>query len=198
MRLFSAVELSSSTAGGKKLEPGAFKHFPSGSHRLGGSLRELESCISELVPDQAQQFATAGRWSLHQLLEFLLRKTGPCRLWMTTWTITEEPMRALLMMMREGLILELNAVLDYRIEKRKPEAFQLASQIITRIKLTKCHAKLLVLKNENWNVTVLGSANFSNNPRIEAGVIFTDKGSADFHSQWIDEVIDGKEVFRAK
>jgi hypothetical protein len=198
MSLFKVAELSSSTAGGKKLEPGAFKHFPSGAHRMGSSLRELERCVSELVPDQATQFATAGRWSQHQLLEFLLRKTGPCRLWMTTWTITEEPMRALLMMMKEGLILELNAVLDYRIEKRKPEAFQLASQMITRIKLTKCHAKLLVLKNENWNVTVLGSANFSKNPRIEAGVIFTDRGSADFHSHWIDEVIEGKEVFRAK
>lgn len=198
MSLFKSKDLPSSTASEKKLEPKGFKHFPTGAHRMGTSLKELEKCISELVPDQAQQFATAGRWSQHQLLEYLLRKTGPCRLWMTTWTITEEPMRALLMMLREGLILELNAVLDYRIEKRKPEAFQLASQLITRIKLTKCHAKLLVLKNENWNVTVLGSANFSKNPRIEAGVIFTDKASADFHSHWIDQVIEGKEVFRAR
>lgn len=135
---------------------------------------------------------------MHQLLEYLLRKTGPCRVWMTTWTITEEPMRALLAMIKDGLILELNAVLDYRIERRKPEAFQLASSIITRIKLTKCHAKVLVLKNETWSVTILGSANFSKNPRIEAGVIFTDEDSADFHKKWIDDVIEGKEVWRAK
>jgi hypothetical protein len=198
MSLFKAAELSSSKAEGKTLEAKGFKHFPSGAHRIGRALRELEQCISELVPDQAQQFATAGRWSLHQLLEYLLRKIGPCRLWMTTWTITEEPMRVLLSLIREGLILELNAVLDYRIERRKPEAFQLASSIMTNIRLTKCHAKVVVLKNEDWNVTILTSANFSKNPRIEVGTIFTDKGSADFHSAWIDEVIAGKEVFRAK
>lgn len=198
MSLFKVAELSSSTAGAKQLEPKGFKHFPSGAHRMGRSLKELERCISELVPDQAQQFVTAGRWSMHQLLEYVLRMIGPCRLWMTTWTITEEPMRALLSLMREGLILELNAVLDYRIEKRKPEAFQLASSIITNIKLTKCHAKVAVLRNEHWDVTILSSANFSNNPRIEVGTIFTDRGSAEFHSAWIDEVIAGKEVFRAK
>lgn len=198
MSLFTTSELSSSPSVGKKLEPGAFKHFPDGAHRWGKSLQDLESCIQELVPDQAQQFVTAGRWSLHQLLEYLLRRIGPCRLWMTTWTITEEPMRVLLSLIREGLILELNAVLDYRIERRKPEAFQLASNIMTRICLTKCHAKVVVLRNEKWNVTILTSANFSKNPRIEVGTIFTDAGSAAFHSAWIDQVIDGKEVFRAK
>lgn len=198
MSLFTTADLPSNTPGEKKLEPKGFKHFPSGAHRLGKSLNELKETVGELVPDQAVQFATAGRWSMHQLLEYLLRKTGPCRVWLTTWTITEEPMRALLMLIREGLILELNAVLDYRIEKRKPEAFQLASNIITNIKLTKCHAKMLVLRNEHWHVTVMGSANLSNNPRIEVGVIFTDRATADFHENWISEVIAGKEVWRAK
>lgn len=197
MSLFTTSDLSTSTAEGKKLSAKSFKHFPSGAHRMGRSLRDLEECISELAPNQAQQFVTAGRWSLHQLLEYLLRKTGPCRLWMTTWTITEEPMRILLSLIREGLILELNAVLDYRIEKRKPEAFQLASNIMTNIRLTKCHAKVVVIKNDQWNVTILTSANFSKNPRIEVGTIFTDSESAAFHSKWIDDVIAGKEVFRA-
>lgn len=196
MSLFKISELSSKPDG-KKLTPCSHKHFPVGAHRLGKSLTDLQSSIGELEHDQALQFSTAGRWSMHQLLEYLLRKTGPCRVWMTTWTITEEPMRALLAMISEGLILELNAVLDYRIERRKPEAFQLANAIITRIKLTKCHAKVLVLKNEAWNVTIIGSANFSKNPRIEAGVIFTDLASAHFHRKWIDDVIEGKEVWRA-
>ncbi len=135
---------------------------------------------------------------MHQLLLYILQKVGPSKVWMTTWTITEDPMRALLMMVQDGLITELNAIFDYRIEKRKPEAFQLASNLVTRIKLTKCHAKVLVVRAADWDVTVVSTANFSKNPRIEAGVIFTDKASADFHQRWIDDVIEGKEVFRAK
>lgn len=135
---------------------------------------------------------------MHQLLAYVLEQTGPAAVWMTTWTITEEPMRSLLQQLRSGSIIELHALLDYRIERRKPEAFQLASSIITRIKLTKCHAKVLVVQNEQWSVTVLGSANFSNNPRIEAGCLFTDRASADFHRTWINDVIEGKEVWHAK
>lgn len=198
MSLFKLSELSAATPGAKTLSAESLKSFPSGAHRLGRSLTDLKTTIGELVPDQALQFATAGRWSMHQLLEYTLRKTGPCNVWLTTWTITEEPMRQLLMMIREGLILELRALLDYRIEKRKPEAFQLASKIMPTIKLTKCHAKVLVLRNAQWDVTILGSANFSRNPRIEAGAIFTDKASVDFHQKWIDDVIEGKEVFRAR
>lgn len=173
-----------------------FRSSLSTRQQIGKSLLSLQSTIGELRHDESIQFATGGRWSLHHLLEYLLLKTGPAKVWMTTWTITEEPMRALLDLIKQGLITELNAVLDYRIERRKPEAFQLASNIISRIKLTKCHAKVLVVRNEVWAVTVLGSANFSKNPRIEAGVIFTDRKSAEFHARWIDDLIEGKEVFQ--
>jgi len=198
MSLFSSHDLVVAKSSPDTLEPSGFKQVSVGGRVLGKTLEQLKGCIGELEPDQALQYATAGRWSMHQLLTYILNQTGPAAVWLTTWTITEEPMRAILHELRSGRIQELHAVLDYRIERRKPEAFQLASQIITRIKLTKCHAKVLVVQNTEWNVTVLGSANFSKNPRIEAGTIFTDKGSADFHKAWINDVIEGKEVWSAK
>jgi hypothetical protein len=48
------------------------------------------------------------------------------------------------------------------------------------------------------DVSIMASANFTNNPRIECGTIFTNKETADFNIQWISDVIDGKEVFRGK
>lgn len=198
MTLFRLSEIPSSKPADKNLSPKGLKNFAVSSHRLGKSLLDLQSTIGELEHDHSLQFTTAGAWSMHQLLEYILLKTGNARVWMTTWTITEEPMRALLDMIQKRMISELNAVLDYRIERRKPEAFQLANNIITRIKLTKCHAKVLVIRNETWDVTIMGSANFSKNPRIEAGVIFTDRKTAEFNAGWIDEIIEGKEVFRVR
>jgi hypothetical protein len=196
MSLFNINELGKSV--NTSLTAQGLQISANSRYKLGTSLLALESTIGELAHDQCYQFSTAGKWSMHQLLEFVLLKTGPAKVWMTTWTITEEPMRALLDMLQRELITELNAIFDYRIERRKPEAFQLASKIITKIKLTKCHAKVLVIRNDQWNVTVIGSANFSKNPRIEAGCIFTDQKSADFNCSWIDDVIEGKEVFSAK
>jgi hypothetical protein len=167
------------------------------ARKIGNKLDMLETAIGDLTHNQTLQYCTGGKWSMHDMIRFILSKTGPAKLWMTTWTITEEPLRVLLELIKTGQITELSAVFDYRIAKHKPEAFQFANNIITRIKLTKCHAKVAVIRNDNWNVTVIGSANFSNNPRIEVGVIFTDKDSADFNIKWIEEVIDGKEVFNA-
>ncbi len=164
------------------------------SPRLLPAMKSLESTIGELRQGEVIPFMTHGAWSLHQLLEFLLLQIGPSNVMFTTWTITEDPIRAILGLIDRGLITELSAIFDYRIEKRKPEAFQLASNIVTRIVLTKCHAKVMVLQNDNWNVSVIGSSNFSKNPRIEAGVLFTDKATADFTAGWILDEIKSKEV----
>ncbi len=195
MSLFSSDDLVAAKSSSGTLAPSGFKQASVGARVLGRTLEQLKLCIGQLEHNQALQYTTAGRWSMHQLLSYILDRTGPGRVWLTTWTITEEPMRVLLHEIKSERIQELNAVLDYRIERRKPEAFQLASKIITRIKLTKCHAKVLVIQNEEWSVTVLGSANFSKNPRIEAGTIFTDRESAEFHKTWINDVIEGKEVW---
>lgn len=144
------------------------------------------------MPGQIIPFMTHGAWSLHQLLEYILLHTGPAKVSFTTWTITEDPMRAVLALIDRGLITELLAIFDYRIEKRKPEAFQFANQIVSKIKLTKCHAKVLVVENTDWQVTVIGSSNFSKNPRLEAGVLFTDESTCRFTTQWITAEIVGK------
>jgi hypothetical protein len=168
------------------------------SPRLIHSIADLRATLGELEKNKVMPFTTRGNWSMHQLIEYIILQTGPAKMWMTTWTITEEPMRALLDMITTCKITELTAIFDYRIERRKPEAFQLASNIVTRIALTKCHAKVVVLQNEDWSVSVMGSANFSNNPRLEAGVIFTDKETAAFNIAWIHEEMQGKEVKRAQ
>ena len=177
----------------KNTASGSVKIDATPSPRLLSSMQSLSYTIGELKQGQVIPFMTHGAWSLHQLLEFLLLQIGPSKVMFTTWTITEDPIRAILSMIDRNLITELNAIFDYRIEKRKPEAFQLANNIVTRIGLTKCHAKVMVLQNDTWNVTVIGSSNFSKNPRIESGVIFTDRETADFTSKWIIDELKNKE-----
>ena len=77
-------------------------------------------------------------------------------------------------------------------------AFQFAQGITTSVKLAKCHAKVTVLENEHWSVTIVSSANMTNNPRIEAGVICTDLAAAEFHKKWIVDVICGEEPLKNK
>jgi hypothetical protein len=165
-------------------------------HLLGRSLADLREEIPKLEHDTVTHYATGGRWSMHEVILHILELIGPAKMYLTTWTVTEDPMRALFQGINSGMVTELYCVLDYRIEKRKAEAFQLAKVNASKIKLTKCHAKVTVLQNEEWSVSIVSSANLSANPRIEAGVICTDKASAEFHKGWIMDLINENEVFK--
>jgi hypothetical protein len=157
---------------------------------------ELVSLVKELQKDQSYHYSTAGAWSLHDMIALLSEKIGTAKLYLSTWTITEEPMRVLFQLIEKGYISELNCLFDYRIEKQKAEAFQLAKVNASRVKLVKIHAKVAVLINEEWAITILGSANLTKNPRIEAGVISSSRVAAEFHAGWIINEIEHGNTFR--
>ncbi|SFC95145.1 hypothetical protein SAMN05421780_1146 [Flexibacter flexilis DSM 6793] len=163
---------------------------PTTTVQFGTSLQHLKQVIGQLAQNEVIPFATHGKWSSHELLRYLLQFTGPASVSLTTWAITEEPLRMIHKLIEEGQITEFNCVFDYRTEKRKPEALQFAQCIVSRVKLTHCHAKILVVQNDHWQVTVVSSANFTNNPRLEAGTIFTLPAVADFYKNVIDNEIN--------
>ena len=111
-----------------------------------------------------------GDWSTHDLLLYLREQTGPAKVYFTTWPISEYAIRQLHNMIGDGLILELKGIFDYRNGTRKPAELQFLQKITTDIKAAKCHAKVTVIINDSWGVCVVGSANYTRNPRIEANV----------------------------
>lgn len=179
-------------------EKGSVKKLPGGKavNIVAREARQLSQLADNLEHEATYQYCTAGAWSLHEQIAAICQKIGPSRLFLTTWTITEEPMRVLFHLINQGLIEELHCIFDYRIEKQKAEAFQLAKVNSSRIKLTKIHAKVAVLVNDQWAVTILGSANLTKNPRIEAGIITTCRETADFHISWIVNEIENGDTFK--
>jgi hypothetical protein len=157
---------------------------------LGGSLSELKQSVAEIAPDRYIHFVTAGKWSSHQLLRYLIEQTGAVHLRMCTWSMTEDLCRALLQLRNKGLLLSAECVLSERINERTPTVFQLAKNTFDKIKLAKLHAKVMVLYNDAWNVTIVGSANLTRNPKMEAGVIDSHKAIADFHLKWLQDELD--------
>jgi hypothetical protein len=195
MSLFKSNELFTQPEGENPAK--AIKTKANSILQLGKKLEEMQTTFGELEMGNTYQFVTMGKWSMHEVLEYCLRQLGPSEVFITTWTLTEDPARLLVQLKEEGLIRKLNCLFDYRIKDRKPEPFYLVEGIADEVKLSKCHAKLTVLRGfENRNLTIMGSANYSRNPRIETGAIFTDKETAMFHSQWIMDEINDKEPFR--
>jgi hypothetical protein len=194
MSLFTTEELN-------KKKPSSFrstsvKHSGT-THKviLGKSNQIIEHVIGEIMLNQTIHYASMGDWSTHDLIFYILKQNGPSRVYFTTWSISEYAVRQLYYFVESGLILELKGIFDYRNGIHKPAELQLLKNITTDIKPAKCHAKVTVIENDRMGIAVVGSANFTRNPRIEAGVICTLREVAEFHKAWILEELNNTSSF---
>lgn len=152
-----------------------------------GRKAELFDSLGALCQNSSIWYMTQGKWSTHELLLHLLKQTGPANLTIATYSMTEDPVRVLVEQKRMGFLKDVLIVADKRFRGQQPEAFQLAEQNFT-VKLKDIHAKVMVLRNEQWNIVVLGSAIFTRNKRNEAGVILENADMAAFYESVIAEL----------
>jgi hypothetical protein len=161
---------------------------------LGTKASTLQELVGALQQNEHIHLPSFAKWSMHDMLAHILEQTGPAQVWITSWTITEEPVRTILEHMEQGRITSLRALFSERVEAMNPAAHQLA-RFNLQVHLTKIHAKCIVVLNDTWGVTVSGSANFTRNPRIEKYVICTHRDLAEAERSWIDAVMDGAKPF---
>jgi hypothetical protein len=193
MSLFSLNDLSRKPT--VKTESGSVSVSGPAICRIGKTNAKLQEVFGTISQGQILSFVSLGDWSTHDLLFFLLEQTGPARVYFTTWAISEYAIRQLYNLIEQGLILELKGIFDYRNGVRKPAELQFLEKISTEIKPAKCHAKVTVLENDNWGISIIGSANYTRNPRIEAGVLFSLKEVAAFERNWIEKELSNNSVF---
>ncbi len=193
MSLFSTEDLTKKKPDRPK--SGSIPFAGSNLLTIGKANEKLHQVFGKVIDGQSVHYASLGDWSTHDLLFFLLEQTGPARVYFTTWAISEYAIRQLYQFIEHGLILELKGIFDYRNGIRKPAELQFLKKITTDIKAAKCHAKVTVIENDNWGISVVGSANYTRNPRIEAGVLCCDKAVAVFHRDWILNELSNTSAF---
>lgn len=187
--LFSSKDIADAKQQPDTLQPGAiiddapvrtieFKH---------GDV--LANTLGPILQHESIEYMNAGCWSAHEMILYLLSITGPAKVYVTTWTMTESPARLLLEAMNTGLITELFCVMNVRME-RSPAVMQLAKFNATKMRLSKNHSKVIVVENDTWGIKISGSQNITDNPNIESGVISTNKALASFHRNWIMHEIE--------
>lgn len=183
MTLFSTEELVKKKQ--DKTQSGSVPFTGSNLVAIGKANAKITQVFGKIAQGSSTHYVSLGDWSTHDLLFFLLEQTGPAKVYFTTWAISEYAIRQLYQFIEHGLILELKGIFDYRNGIRKPAELQFLQKITTDIKAAKCHAKVTVIENDKWGICVIGSANYTRNPRIEAGVLCCDKTVSAFHRDWI-------------
>jgi hypothetical protein len=141
------------------------------------------SGIQPVEPEKIFPFFSEGTYSMHELLEFLLQKTGPATVRVMSFSITEVAIRTFLNLMENGNIKKLECIFDLTVKRHRLGLLYFMNNVVSAISLTKNHAKLILIQNKNWKITVVGSANFNVNDKIEAGVISTQPDFFNFYNE---------------
>ena len=157
----------------------------------GEDLKAMKEAIGALTAKSSLFFMTKGAWSNIRLLEYILEVTGPAEVYFTTWAISEDAIRKFVSWKESGLVTDLFAVMDAGLRNRKPAIYQQAIAAFPNLKVSSCHAKVVVIRNDHFAFTLVGSANMTKNPRREVGLILSDQQLAEENIKWIlEEVYD--------
>jgi len=154
--------------------------------------KDLRRDIGTIQQHMIKPFFSEGLWSMHDLLLFLLETTGPAKIWLSTFSISEAAIRALFMAGEKGMIQEIHCLFDHTIRKHKLSLLFFAHNVVSDISITSNHSKLILIESPEWKISVVGSANMTPNPRKEAGVIFTTHSTFDFYkSHLVKSISEG-------
>jgi hypothetical protein len=179
MSLFQTKKTNS-----EKTAPSLLQPVPT-EHTVLGRKTDVLSFLDNLEKGECIHFVTEGKWSSHEMLNAILRKTGASAVRISTYSMTEDPVRYLVNALGTGMITNLKVITDKRFKGQQAAAHQLASANFG-VTLTDVHAKVMVIRNDEWSVTVMGSANFTRNKRRESGIVIESPVAAQFHWNWIN------------
>lgn len=157
-------------------------------------LRRIQSAteaVSGLERDGMELFGlTKGQFSLTDMIEAILEKTGPADLSISTWTAANGDVTRMLELLRSGAIRSCRWMVDLTFMRRCP---QLTAEIRAKfgadaIRVTKTHAKFCTITNDDWQIALRSSMNLNQNPRMESFQVGHDPVLCQFLSEVLDDV----------
>jgi hypothetical protein len=133
---------------------------------------------------------TKGQFSLTDMIEAILAKTGPADLSISTWTAANGDVTRMLELLNSGSIRSCRWLVDLTFMRRCP---QLTSEIRAKfganaIRVTKTHAKFCTITNKDWQIALRSSMNLNQNPRLESFQVGHDPELCQFLSQVLNDI----------
>ncbi|WP_300229227.1 hypothetical protein [uncultured Bacteroides sp.] len=139
----------------------------------------------------SKHFYSSGAFNLIQLIFFVLKQTGPAHLFLTSYSISMDSITALRRKLDAGDILSARFLIDNRVRSISPKPFDfLISSFPGCYRCCALHAKVALIWNDRWHVSVVGSQNATHNPKLERGIIHTDKTVFDFDYKTLCDEFD--------
>lgn len=141
--------------------------------------QSLTKAIGQLVNGRTTHFYSWGNFNLVRLISYLLRQTGPAHVFMTSYSFSQKSIERLKRKLDNQEILSFRVIIDNRVKSMSPIPFQMLMNSFD-YRCTSIHAKIALIWNDSWTITITTSQNATDNPKLERGTIFTDPAVFNF------------------
>jgi len=178
-----AVPISNgSLAGGLNNNPEPVSLFLENAENsifVADSDQSLIKVIGQLKNGFTTHFYSWGNFNLVRLMLFILKQTGPAHAFMTSYSFSQKSIEQLKHRLEKQDLLSFRVIIDNRVKSMSPLPFQMLMNSFN-YRCTSIHAKVALIWNESWKITILTSQNATDNPKMERGTIFTDPSVFNF------------------
>ena len=132
----------------------------------------LTKAIGELVQEKTTHYYSYGNFNLVRLMLYIIKQTGAVNAFMTSYSFSQKSIEAIQRQIELKNILSFKVIVDNRVRSLSPKPFQMLMQAFD-YRCSSIHAKVALLWNDKWKITIVTSQNATDNPKLERGTIFT-------------------------
>ena len=141
--------------------------------------RQLTKAIGKIEHGKTVHYYSYGNFNLVRLILYLIIQTGPVHAFMTSYSFSQKSIEQLKNRLDKGKLLSFKVLIDNRVKSMSPKPFQMLSECFD-YRCSSVHAKVALLWNDTWKLTIVTSQNATDNPKLERGTIFTSKDVFNF------------------
>ena len=146
----------------------------------------LSKAIGQIIAGKDTHYYSWGNFNLVRLIIYLIRQTGPVHCLMTSYSFSQTSIEQLQNRIEKKDLLSFRVIIDNRVKTMSPKPFQMLMQSFD-YRCTSVHAKVALLWNDKWKLSIVTSQNATDNPKLERGTIFTDHSVFDFDFKVLED-----------
>jgi hypothetical protein len=164
--------------------------------RKGIAAKIASEAIGPITPGCEIFGLNKGQFSLIDIIDHCLTATGPADVMISTWTAAGADLGFANALMTSGAIRSLRFVVDFSFPTRQPEYCAALRERFgdACLRVTKTHAKFVVIQNSQWSIVIRSSMNLNENRRLETFEISDHPGMAAFLLGMVADLFSSQEA----
>lgn len=152
----------------------------------------VAEALGEITPGCEIFGLSKGQFSLVDIITHCLCYTGPADVVISTWTAANADLGFANELLTVGQIRTLRFIVDFSFPTRQPEYCAALRERFgdDALRVTKTHAKFVVICNAGWNIVIRSSMNLNENKRLESFEVSDHAGMAEFCLEVVDHIFE--------